>query len=314
MFAAIDRLLRRLPRVWLLGLSVGGVAVVGLADYRSGLELALSFFYLGPVALAAWYASRGAGLAISVLSSGAWLVADLGAGLVYSHPAIAVWNTMLRLGVLAITAALLSALSKHLSLERALARTDALTGVLNARAFAEQLAYSLALSRRDGAPLTLAYVDVDDFKRVNDLFGHLRGDLVLETVGRTLREATRRTDVAARLGGDEFALILPGTDCTGAESLIRKFREKLRVALDAAGIAATCSIGAITFHRPPLCAAHALEAADCLMYRVKKQGKNAVAFDVAWAQERPPRRDPVHKPSGARRSRPELASGREHPG
>jgi diguanylate cyclase (GGDEF)-like protein len=281
MLARIDRLLSRLSRAWILLLSVGGAAAVGVADYLAGFELTLSFFYLGPVALAAGYARRADGMAIALLSGATWLAADLGTGLAYSHPLIAVWNVMVRVGILATAAGLLSALSERLSHERVLARTDALTGVLNARAFAEQLAYNLALSRRDGVPLTLAYVDLDDFKCINDRFGHNGGDLVLETVGRTLREATRRTDVAARLGGDEFALILPGTDCTGAESVILKFRDKLRIALDAAGMAATCSIGAVTFVQPPLHAAHARAAADCLMYRVKKEGKNAVAFDVA---------------------------------
>ncbi len=290
MLARIDRFLGSLSRAWIVALAVVGVAVVGLADYVSGFELSLSVFYLGPVALAAWYASRRAGVAVSVLSSGTWLAADVGAGLAYSHPAIALWNTVVRLGVLAVTAALLSALRVRLSIEKELARTDALTGVSNARAFREQLSYSLALSHREDRPLTLAYVDLDDFKRINDLHGHRQGDRVLETIGRALREATRRTDIAARLGGDEFALLLPNTNRAGAENLISKFRARLRAALEAEGIAATCSIGAVTFITPPASAAEAIDAADRLMYEVKKQGKNAVAFDTAPASEAQPSR------------------------
>ncbi len=290
MLARIDRFLGSLSHAWIVALAVVGVAVVGLADYVSGFELSLSVFYLGPVALAAWYASRRAGVAVSVLSSGTWLAADVGAGLAYSHPAIALWNTVVRLGVLAVTAALLSALRVRLSIEKELARTDALTGVSNARAFREQLSYSLALSHREDRPLTLAYVDLDDFKRINDLHGHRQGDRVLETIGRALREATRRTDIAARLGGDEFALLLPNTNRAGAENLISKFRARLRAALEAEGIAATCSIGAVTFITPPASAAEAIDAADRLMYEVKKQGKNAVAFDTAPASEAQPSR------------------------
>ena len=175
MLARIDPFLVRLSKAWIVALAVVGVAVVGLTDYVSGFELSLSVFYLGPVALAAWYASKRAGVAVSVLSSVTWLAADVGAGLAYSHPAIALWNTVVRLGVLAVTASLLSALRVRLSVERGLARTDALTGMINARAFGEQLSYNLARAQREGTPLTLAYVDLDDFKRINDLYGHGQG-------------------------------------------------------------------------------------------------------------------------------------------
>ena len=285
MLARVDQFLGRLTKAWVVALAVVGVAVVGLADYVSGFELSLSVFYVGPVALAAWYASSRAGVATSVLSSCTWLAADVGAGLAYSHPAIAVWNTVVRLAVLMVTAALLSALRVRLSVERGLARTDTLTGIMNARAFAEQLSYNIALAQRDGTPLTLAYVDLDDFKRINDRYGHSRGDRVLETVGRALREAIRRTDVAARLGGDEFALILPSTDRNGAETLISKFRDELRAALEPEGFAATCSIGAMTFVTPPAGTAEAMDAADRLMYEVKKKGKNAVSFGIASGRE-----------------------------
>jgi len=287
MLGHIDRLLSNLGPPWIFGLALIGVSATGLADYLSGFELSLSVFYLAPVAVSAWYAGRYAGLGIALLSAATWLAADIGAGSAYSHPAIAVWNATMHLTVFVLTSALLSALRLRLLAESARARTDPLTGVLNARAFAEQLGYSLALAQREGTPLTLAYVDLDDFKQINDRYGHTQGDRVLVAVGQTLQEATRRTDIAARLGGDEFVLILPDTDRIGAESLIRKFSQKLRIALDATGSGVTCSIGAVTFASPPLSVTQAIDAADRLMYRVKKRGKNAMAFELAAGQESP---------------------------
>jgi diguanylate cyclase (GGDEF)-like protein len=175
---------------------------------------------------------------------------------------------------------LLTVLRDRLADEQQRARRDPLTGVLNLRAFQERIDYSLALSARDGQPLTLAYVDLDDFKRINDVHGHTGGDLVLATIGGVLAEAVRNTDTVARVGGDEFALLFPGTGSAGAADVISKLRQRLAERLTAAGLQATCSIGAVTYLHPPQGAAQALAAADRLMYQVKRSGKNAIAFGV----------------------------------
>jgi diguanylate cyclase (GGDEF)-like protein len=280
MQASLNKALAKLSQVWIVILTLASVGLVGLIDYVTGYELSFSVFYLGPVALATWYGSRRLGVFISVLSSAVWLAVDLSDGHVYSYQAIAIWNGLVRLAFFLIIARLLSALRRRLAEERLLARTDGLTGALNSRAFVERLQFSLALSGRDGKPMTLAYVDLDDFKRINDLYGHGAGDTVLKSVAKTLMDTTRRTDAVARLGGDEFALLLPNTDLAGAQSVISKLGQSLREKMVKGGPPVTCSIGAVTFSKPPVSADEALKAADGVMYKVKREGKNAVAFHI----------------------------------
>ena len=148
---------------------------------------------------------------------------------------------------------------------------------LNLRAFQERLEYSLALSARDGEPLTLAYVDLDDFKRVNDLHGHAQGDLVLTTVGEVLTEVIRpRTPLPASAATSSRCSCLvparpePPIRCQAAQRLAERF-----LAMD---MSVTCSVGAVTFPRPPDSSDAAIRLADRLMYQVKGRGKNAIAF------------------------------------
>jgi diguanylate cyclase (GGDEF)-like protein len=280
MRASINTALAKLSQAWIVALAIAGVGLVGLIDYLTGQEISFSVFYLGPVALATWYGSRRYGFLISVLSSAVWIAADLNAGHLYTYEVIAIWNGLVRLAFYLISAALLAALRERLDSEQLLASTDGLTGVLNSRAFGERLQFSLALSGRDGRPVTLAYVDLDDFKRINDLHGHSAGDMVLKTVAKTLMDITRRTDTVARVGGDEFALLLPNTDLDGAQNVISKLEHHLREKMRSGSSPVTCSIGAVTFSKPPVSVDEALRAADGLMYKVKREGKNAVAFHI----------------------------------
>jgi diguanylate cyclase (GGDEF)-like protein len=179
-----------------------------------------------------------------------------------------------------IGVALLDMLRERLHLEQQLARTDALTGILNSRAFLEHMGYIIALAQRDGTPLTLAYIDLDDFKRINDTRGHSEGDRVLQIVGTTLRESIRRTDAVARLGGDEFALLLPVTDEEAARTLIGKLKLRLIEALARRPVPVACSIGAVTFRQPPASPDDAIRMADIIMYKAKAQGKNAIVFQT----------------------------------
>jgi diguanylate cyclase (GGDEF)-like protein len=287
LLGTLDRYLDRLTQAQIFALAAFGVALVGAIDYLTGYEVTISVFYLAPVALAAWYAERGTGIVIAVLSCASWYIADLGAGNQYSHPAIAVWNALVRFGFFLITGLLVTMLRESLRAQQYLARTDGLTGLYSRRAFAERLEHDLALAQRGKNALTLAYLDVDDFRAVNDTLGHAGGDRVLRVIGRVLRESVREADTAARIGGDEFALVLPDTDPRGADQIISKLTGELREALGASDLQVTCSIGVVTFLDAGTSSEHAVASADEVMYRVKHAGKGAVEFSVFGDPVRP---------------------------
>lgn len=280
MLGAIDRIMTGLSRPRRFAVALLAMVLVGAVDQVTGFEVSFSIFYLGPVALAAWYVDRRAGLVVALLSGLIWLTADLSAGHLYSHIAIPIWNALVRLGVFLIMATLLDKLRVRIATEERLARTDAVTGIATRRAFWEKLDYNLVFATRERSPVTVAYIDLDDFKRINDTLGHKEGDRVLRLVARALTECTRRSDVAARLGGDEFALLLPNTDQAGAETFVANARQCLRKALGSGPSSVTCSIGCVTFQGVLPGADEAIKAADALMYKVKSRGKDAVAFET----------------------------------
>ena len=274
----------RAPPV-VLALAGLGVLVVEGIDYLTGYEVSLSLLYLGPIALAAWYAGRWPGIAISLLSCLGWYVADWAAGSHYSSAAIPVWNAFVRLGFFVITAELLVALRTSLTRQRHLARTDALTGLFGRRQFDERLAHDLALAERHGLPLSLAYIDVDDFKSINDTHGHAAGDHVLRALSDVLSSEVREVDTAARLGGDEFALILPDTDDRGARVLASKLMRGLDRAVDDIGFGVSCSVGIVTFLDCAVPIEEAIGAGDAVMYEVKKSGKGSVAYRIVGQRD-----------------------------
>ena len=164
--------------------------------------------------------------------------------------------------------------------EQQLARTDALTGLSNRRAFLEASSCELERARRSGQPMTVAYVDCDDFKRVNDLLGHAEGDQLLATVGTTLRGETRAVDAVARLGGDEFGLLLVDTDGPTAAALLHRLRVALVAAMREHGWKVGFSIGAVTFAATPATVDDMIGRADQLMYETKRRGKNGLRHEV----------------------------------
>jgi diguanylate cyclase (GGDEF)-like protein len=150
-----------------------------------------------------------------------------------------------------------------------LADRDPLTGLLNRRGFDAAATTELARASRFGRPLTLAYIDLDDFKLVNDTHGHDAGDRLLAAVARALA-AGRACDVVARLGGDEFALLLPETDTAAAASAIERMREAAVAASERIGLPVALSCGVITFDEPPTSLVAALAEVDRVLYARKR--------------------------------------------
>jgi diguanylate cyclase (GGDEF)-like protein len=166
------------------------------------------------------------------------------------------------------------------------ARIDGLTSLANRRACEDHLAAELARVERFGGPLAVVIADLDDFKEINDKFGHPAGDVVLREFAHTLQEGIRDVDLASRWGGEEFVLILPGTDISGAVSVADRIRTALanRLMLSAEGepIGVTASFGVAGF--PEASSAQALlAAADGALYEAKRGGKNRVSAARAAA-------------------------------
>lgn len=174
----------------------------------------------------------------------------------------------------------LSGLKKALDEEKKLSRMDSLTGLANPRYFAELAAREIDRCRRYGHPLTLIYLDCDQFKEINDLFGHQAGDRVLSCLASAMRKNTRSTDMLARMGGDEFAILMPETGERAAPRAFRRLRGKLQEALQQGGWPITLCIGAAIFLDPPESVESMVKSADCLMFQAKKKGKNRIEYQV----------------------------------
>ena len=219
--------LQRQPK-WAI-VTAGGILALALGciDYLTGPDLSFVIFYLLPVFLVAWYADRAAGFAVALLSGIAWFGADVLTMPPGVHPLVTSWNVAAKIGFFLIVNHMVSSLRRGLERERQMARRDHLTGVANSRHFAEIASQEIRRAGRYQHPFTLAYLDIDDFKSVNDTEGHSAGDALLVAVASSIRDAIRSTDAIARLGGDEFAVLLPETGFEASAVVIGKISENL---------------------------------------------------------------------------------------
>ena len=252
------------------------IPLFGLFDYLSGPDIAFSVFYLVPLAVLGWVSGRDRVLVgtAAVLAAQTWLVADLASGGEYERFWVPVWNTATRLAVFLIVVSLLANLRDSGAAAERLARLDHLTGVSNSRTFFEAIEKEIVRSRRTGRPISLAYIDVDDFKAINDTRGHAGGDQVLQHLAAALDASTRAVDVVGRLGGDEFAILLPETTPEDATRAVKAIEVRVSERAQELGFPVTFSLGCVTFMRPPADPDEVIRAADEMMYEAKHGGKN----------------------------------------
>lgn len=251
------------------------IAIITVFDLRTTREVQVGFFHLAPITYVAWFAGRRAGFACAVICAAGGLLTDfLHAGEV----GVLLWNGGIRLVVFLLVVSYQVSLRDAFDRERHLARRDPLTGVANLRMFREELERELVRCRRYPHPFTVAMVDLDDFKRVNDTQGHETGNAVLRFAAELMRNHIRATDTCARIGGDEFALLLRETSHPAALTALGKIRDSLRTTSAREGLHVTASIGAVTFDQPPNAVDDVVSLADDLMYQVKgRAGKDSVA-------------------------------------
>jgi diguanylate cyclase (GGDEF)-like protein len=269
---------RSQPLKIFLGFSL--IGIVGVFDFLTGYELAFSLFYLFPIALITWVSGRQPGIIASFISSLVWLAADAASGNTYSSPLIPLWNTLIRFSFFVIITLLLSALKAALGHEKELARVDSLTGAVNSRFFYELAQMEIDRLQRYKHPFTLAYIDLDNFKTLNDQFGHPEGDRVLQAVVQYAKKHMRKNDVTARIGGDEFALLFPETGPKDARVALSKLNKGLLKEMNRNKWPISFCMGVVTCVIPPPTTNDLVKMADDLMYSVKRDSKNGIRYAV----------------------------------
>jgi diguanylate cyclase (GGDEF)-like protein len=254
------------------------VVFVAVLDHRTGSEVSLSFLYLIPVAFATWYLNNAWGYLVTGLSMCAFTFSTWVENEAYSWEFFRYWNGLMELAIFILIVWLLQEFKRALAHQRMLAQTDFLTGVANYREFCQQVQDELQRASRSKRPISLAYIDLDGFKQVNDSLGHKVGDALLRTTAQTFQARVRRTDLVARLGGDEFAILLPNTGLTGAKTIIQRLQASFLRQMMESEVGVSLSAGVISFTSLPASMEDMIHRADGLMYQAKAAGKNEVLF------------------------------------
>ena len=278
--------LERLPRIAALLLGLALIAAITWLDYVTGPQMLMNVFYLLPVMFVAWVTASTAYGLLAVLVT--FLVGPLEAYLdgfhLYTLP-VAAWNAGMRTAVFCIVLLLLAEVRKLVARLQEQSLTDELTGVANRRAFLEVAAREIERSRRYQHELSLAYLDLDGFKAVNDQRGHAVGDRVLIALAGLARATARSVDTVARIGGDEFVILMPETDARAAVPLAKRLHTVCSRAAGSDAVPVTCSVGVVTFECAPTDVEDLLASADALMYEAKAAGGDTVRHARVGAAE-----------------------------
>jgi diguanylate cyclase (GGDEF)-like protein len=257
------------------------VFVIGYLDYATGPEIGFSLFYLIPIMLTSWfrYDRKISLILVPGFCAVVWLFADIYSGHHYSGSWIPYWNMSTRLGMFLVIGVALSRLRAANANERILARIDPLTGVYNTRYFAELFINEISRAARFSEAFSFAYLDVDNFKTVNDSFGHDQGDQLLKTLTKVIKDNIRNIDIIARFGGDEFGILFPKTDSAQSCVVMNKIYSVFHQSISAKW-KVTLSAGVVTYVTPPNSLDQMVRAADALMYKAKKEGKDQVEYNL----------------------------------
>jgi diguanylate cyclase (GGDEF)-like protein len=260
-------------------LRLGGIAALTAAVYalnvRTPPELRFGIVFVVPVLLAAWRDGLVWGVTFALATSVLRFLIGIDQLPPHTPLPFRVADEVAYLVVAGVAITGLSQLKRTQAQLRLLATHDPLTNVRNARAFSDELAQELERSRRYRRPLALIYLDLDDFKHVNDAHGHATGDAVLRLVADAMRNAVRAADVVGRLGGDEFAVLMPETDGAVAHAAATRLASGIRTVFRGTP-SVTASIGVVAATGGAAGTDALLRKADQAMYEAKRGGKDRV--------------------------------------
>ena len=266
------------PILTLFGLLL--VLAIGGLDTITSYDISVSVLYLLPVILIAWYEGGVPATLISIFSAITWATSDLVSGHIYSHVTVRIWNAIMVLGMFLFVAYSITKVKNLFLKEREHADTDDLTGLANIKHFYEQARIEISRSAADRRPLTLAYIDIDNLKYVNDTLGHIAGDYLLHETARIMRSTLRSTDTISRLGGSKFAVLMPDTNNEKATVLIHKLQEHLLDAVKKKGWPVAFSTGIVTCDGPTYTLDELIAKAEDLMNAARETGDNVVKTKV----------------------------------
>ena len=238
--------------------------LVGILDFVTPPEVVLTAPFLVIISFAVWYGTPLHGFLVASFGVISRFLSER--GYIVEHPVLSTWNFALEVSVLFGVALLASQFKTALLKERALARSDALTGLLSRRGFDELVLRELARSIRQRTSISVALMDIDRFKAINDTQGHKAGDLLLQQLGTALQKAVRNVDVLARWGGDEFVLLMPDTNQKEAEIAILRIKERIAPILQAWDIGLSIGVAQVREYGFEA----ALIEADTQMYSSKR--------------------------------------------
>jgi len=263
--------------VWWLSVLV--VLVICYIFILAEKYMDISILLVIPVLLVSWYGSNKAGSILAMLSALLITVARIVA--VHNNEAIYYLYSFLgTLGTLLLVAIIVTNFRKVHRVESDAADTDTLTGLHSQRSFYTYVEREINRSKRYGHRFSIAYIDVDNFKYVNDTLGHDSGDKLLIELSKCLIFSLRATDVVARIGGDEFVCLFPETGATEAKEAILKAEKALKHSMQNRSWPVSFSVGVVTFEKVPKDVHKAIKIADELMYSVKNCNKDNIAYKI----------------------------------
>jgi diguanylate cyclase (GGDEF)-like protein len=271
---------RNKNRLLIFAVNIILVFILGFIDFYNGHEIIFSIFYLVIISISVVFTNITLSIIISLLAAFVGLSVDLSYSQQYTSVIYPIINNTFRLFYYIVHTLLLSKLLYLYQKSRELSLIDPLTKINNSRSFQIQFQHEIDKSKRTKLPLSLVYFDIDNFKFINDNYGHSTGDILLQTITSRILKIIRPMDVFARLGGDEFTLLLPETDIENAKTAVKRLQsEVLNIAINNKW-PITLSIGVVIFKETTLVIDEMIKIADELMYQVKKESKNNIKYKI----------------------------------
>jgi len=255
------------------------IPFLGILDYYTGYEFSFTVFYLVPIIICAYFTNNYYSFLISLVSALAWYFADSHSGFLYANKIIPVINSFLKFIIFLLVSYSFIKIKKLLEMEKELSRIDSLTGSYNRKFLYPVLYDEIERAKRYKTSVTVSYIDLDNFKKVNDIFGHDAGDAVLKKTVQVIKKCIRVNDSIIRMGGDEFIILFVNSAQKELKEVFKRLLKNLSIEMKNSGwTMVSFSIGVVSCRKKILTSEELIEKADALMYEVKKSGKNNIKY------------------------------------